>query len=78
MTDAELLVAAEVVLRDAMEEAEFTRLPKDLGYVKDVAQRVENLRAKMSGGPIIEVTGVWLCAGRLVIERELRELWPRR
>lgn len=46
MTDEELLVRAENVLRDAIWEAEFSRLPKDLAYAQMVANKVEGLRAK--------------------------------
>lgn len=51
MTDLELLQAAEAVLADAIHQAEFTQLPKDVAYCNFVGARVEALRAKIHGTP---------------------------
>jgi hypothetical protein len=47
MTEEQLLEAAEFVLVQAVEEAEFTRSPKDLAYAETVANVVERRRAKL-------------------------------
>lgn len=49
MTDVELLRVVEATFRDAVEEAEFTRLPKDLAYCQMIADKMEALRAKVDG-----------------------------
>jgi len=46
VTDEDLLASAENALRDAIWEAEVSRLPKDLAYAQMVANKVEGLRAK--------------------------------
>jgi hypothetical protein len=48
-TDQDLLDAAERVLRDAVETAEFTRHPKDVQYVNIVSEKLEKHRAGMQG-----------------------------
>jgi hypothetical protein len=76
MTDEEMLRAFETGLRDACEEAEFTRLPKDLAYCRYVANRLEKLRADLSGyTPPMEVE-VELIGGRVMLTTTMREL-PR-
>lgn len=67
MSDQELLDIAEVVLRDAMDYAEFTELPRELAYVKLVAQKVENLRAKIAGRAAATVANVGILHHRLFI-----------
>ncbi len=72
MTDEELLKATEAVLRDAIEEAEFSRLPKDVAYAEMVANKVEGLRAKMGGFR----AGTVRCAlvrGRVMLELTMAE-----
>lgn len=56
MTDEALLKAAELVLADAIAEAEFSRKPKDVAYVQEVAQKTEKLRAKIAGQPPMQIT----------------------
>jgi hypothetical protein len=68
VTDQELLMVAEAVLRDAVAEVEFTRKPKDLQYVLIVAQKVEDLRGKIVGVTPIKVERVYLQGARLVME----------
>lgn len=67
MTYNELLTVAEAVLRDAIEEAEFTRKPKDIAYAQDVAQKTEKLRAKVDGRPPMEVR-MYLENGRVYVQ----------
>ena len=56
MTDAELLNVAESVLADAIADAEFSGLAKDLAYAQFVAERVEKLRAKIQQREPVELT----------------------
>lgn len=68
MTDEELLVTTEAVLRDAIQEAEFSRLQKDLQYVLIVATKIEELKAKINGyNPPVDVAVVRLVDGRVEI-----------
>lgn len=68
MTDDELLKVSEQVLQDAITEAEFTRAPKDLEYVKIVAQKVEGLRAKITGRKEVELETVGMRDGRIYVQ----------
>lgn len=65
MTDEELLKVAEQVLQNAIAEAEFTREPKDLEFVKFVAQKVEGLRAKIAGRKEVMLETVGMQDGRI-------------
>lgn len=56
MSDSELLKVMESVLADAVVDAEFTRLPKDLTYAQTVSEKVEKLRAKIDGREPVAVT----------------------
>jgi hypothetical protein len=67
MTDQELINAAESVLRDAIYEAEFSRLPKDLAYAQVVAEKVENLKAKIAGREAVSLR-LEIVGGRMHIE----------
>jgi hypothetical protein len=74
VTDQELLMVAEAVLRDAMSEAEFTRKVKDLQYVLIVAQKVEDLRGKIAGIPPVKVDRVYFKDERLLMEVSMEGL----
>lgn len=56
MTDKELFDALAIVRRDAIELTEFTRSPKELSYAQLVTDKLEALRAKINGGPLVKAT----------------------
>lgn len=56
MTDEELIAVVGAALVDAIAEAEFTGKPKDVAFVQEVAQKWENLRAKVAGQPPLKIT----------------------
>lgn len=78
MDDQELLKVAELVLSDAIADAEFSRLAKDVSYVNVVAEKIEKLRAKIAGrtpaGIRLELVG-----GRMMVQYSIPELsfFPR-
>jgi len=68
MTNEELLRNVELVLNDAVQEAEFTQRPKDVAYCQMVGQKLEDLR-----GHGMRVT-TWLEGGRIVRELYMEKM----
>ena len=67
MTNEELLKVAASVLRDAIFEAEFSHLAKDVAYAQMVANKVERLRAGIAGRLPVKLTLV-LIGNHMVVE----------
>lgn len=70
MTDAELLKVVEAVFVDAVADAEFSRLAKDLAYVEVVGNKLEGLRAKIAGREPI-IVHYQFVNGRVFVTAEL-------
>jgi hypothetical protein len=73
MTNEELLPVVEAVLRDAIFQAEFTRMPKDLEYAQMVARKADGLKAALEGRPPIGLN-LELRDGRVFVRFTLDEL----
>lgn len=73
MTDEELLAVAEKVLADAIQDAEFSGLAKDVQYVQMVAEKVEGLRAKIQKRQPVALK-MYLIGSRMMIEYEMPKL----
>ena len=73
-TDQDLLETAERVLYVAIQEAEFTRSPKDVQYVNIVSEKLEKHRAKMQGCAAPAKRVFTLQDGRMMVAEQCDEL----
>lgn len=71
MDNREMLTVAKATLAGAISGAEFTQEPADLAFVKVLAQKVEDLKAKIQDRPAARVEEVFLVNQRVNIKVSL-------